>query len=357
MMNCPNYMDRGRAWLLLGTLLLLVLLSGCLRAPTPTVVPMAVTTIAPLVTATPSAMPVEPAATPTAMPADAVPEPTATTAPTATREATPTETPVPTPTPAPSGASPEVYAVVGVAGDDVLNVRAGPGVAYSIVGAIPPYGTGVRVTGDGQDVGPSSWAPVVYGDVAGWVNTRYLARQVGQLDAAIAAAVAARANEIVQALRDRDWATVARAVHPEAGVRFSPYAYVHAGPGAPEDLDRSVQAGEIEALAVDPTIYRWGRFDGTGDPIDLDFAGYVDRFVYDADYAQPHVVGYGERVGWGNTIDNIAEVYPEAVTVEYHFTGFDPQVMGLDWRSLRLVLEEKDGNWYLVGVVHDEWTI
>jgi len=29
----------------------------------------------------------------------------------------------------------------------------------------------------------------------------------------------------------------------------------------------------------------------------------------------------------------------------------------MDWRSLKLVFKEKDGNWYLVGVVHDEWTI
>lgn len=343
-MNHLNHTHRGRVLWLLEGLLLLVLLTGCLRAPASTTVPMAVTEIAPLVTATPFAAPVEPTVTPTA-----------TVAPTTVREATPTETPLPTSTPtlAPSGASPEIYAVVGVAGDDVLNVRAGPGVASPIVGTIPSYGMGVRVTGDGRPVGESFWAPVVYGDVAGWVNARYLARQVGQVDAAIAA----RANEIVQALRDRDWATVARYVHPVAGVRFSPYAYVRAGPGAPEDRDRVVQADEIEALATDPTVYRWGHFDGSGEPIDLTFAGYVDRFVYDVDFGQAQVVGYGETVGQGNTINNIAEVYPDAVTVEYHFAGFDPQVVGMDWRSLRLVLEEYKGAWYLVGIVHAGWTI
>jgi hypothetical protein len=351
-MNHRYYICR-RGWRLLGGLLCLVALAGCLPTPKATAVPLSVATLAPLATATPSATPVEPAPTVTATPTDAAPESMPTTAPTATPKAMPTATPAPTPTLAPSGASPEVFAVVGVAGDDVLNVRAGPGIANSIVGTIPPYGMGVSVTGDGQPVGQSVWAPIVYGDVAGWVNTQYLARQVGQADAA----VAARASEIVQALRDRDWATVARSVYPATGVRFSPYVYVRAGPGALEDRDRVVQAGEIEALAAHPTVYRWGRYDGTGDPIDLTFVEYVDRFVYDAEYSQPHVVGYGETIGQGNTINNVAEVYPDAVTVEYHFTGFDPQVMGMDWRSLRLVLEEKDGNWYLVGIVHDEWTI
>jgi len=59
----------------------------------------------------------------------------------------------------------------------------------------------------------------------------------------------------------------------------------------------------------------------------------------------------------GNTINNIAEVYPQAITIEYHFEGFDPQFVGLDWRSLLLVLVEKEGAWCLVAVVHDEWTI
>jgi hypothetical protein len=29
----------------------------------------------------------------------------------------------------------------------------------------------------------------------------------------------------------------------------------------------------------------------------------------------------------------------------------------MDWQSLRLVFEETAGNWYLVGIVHDQWTI
>jgi hypothetical protein len=29
----------------------------------------------------------------------------------------------------------------------------------------------------------------------------------------------------------------------------------------------------------------------------------------------------------------------------------------MDWRSLRLFLEQKDGTWYLVGIVHGQWTI
>jgi hypothetical protein len=104
---------------------------------------------------------------------------------------------------------------------------------------------------------------------------------------------------------------------------------VRAGPGA----------AQIRGLLADPTVYHWGVYDGSGAPIDLPFAAYYERFVYDADFARPDVVGLDETIGQGNTLNNIAEVYPGAVTVEYHLAGFDPQYAGLDWRSMRLVFE------------------
>ena len=115
-------------------------------------------------------------------------------------------------------------------------------------------------------------------------------------------------------------------------------------------------AAQVRGFATDQEVYRWGSFDGTGDPIDLTVAAYWSRFIYDADFWQPHVIAYGEFVGRGNTLNNIAQVYRNAVTVEYHFTGFESRFVGLDWRSLRLILEEQAGTWYLVGIVHDEWT-
>jgi hypothetical protein len=45
------------------------------------------------------------------------------------------------------------------------------------------------------------------------------------------------------------------------------------------------------------------------------------------------------------------------VTIEYYFSGFDPQYGGMDWRSLRLVFIKDSNNWYLAAIVHGEWTI
>jgi hypothetical protein len=309
------------------------------RQVTATPVPTATWTATPTDTPLPS-----PTLTPTLQPTEtATPAATSTPAPTATQTSTP-----------PVGEPPgDPHAVVGVETDDVLNVRAGPGVGYGIVGTIPYYGTGVGVTGTGETVAGSLWVPVWYEGLRGWVNSAFLAEQQGQPEPD----VAQRAAQVILALRDRDLDRLASYVHPEKGLRFSPYTYVR-GPDQPAgERDLAFSAQELPGIWQDPTVYHWGAFDGSGAPIDMTFAEYWDRFVYDVDFAQPDVVGYGVQVGQGNTLNNIAEVYPEATTVEYHFRGFDPELMGLDWRSLRLVLEPYQEGWALVGLVHSEWTI
>lgn len=160
------------------------------------------------------------------------------------------------------------------------------------------------------------------------------------------------AGAVAEALEARDLERLAELVHPETGVRFSPYAYVE-----PEEhviLTRE----DLRAAAAGAALERsWGHHDGTGQPIELTFREYLDRFVYDAPYLAQGRVSVDERQGRGNTLDNAAQVYPEARIVEYHLPGRDPRYGGMDWRSLRLVLEEREGRWYLVGVAHDEWTI
>lgn len=257
----------------------------------------------------------------------------------------------PPPPPPSQGGAP--YTVVSVTNDDVLNVRSGVGIENPIVGTIPPAGMGVQLLGEGEEAADGAlWLPIQYQEVRGWVNSNYLARQVNSVEAV----VALKANEVVLALQEGNLEQVASAVHPEKGLRFSPYTFVTVNAALPDDQDRLFSAAEVSTLLADPTIYHWGPFDGTGDPINMTFEEYFARFVYDADFARPHAVGYNDFVGQGSMINNIRDIYPDALVVEYHFEGFEPEYGGLDWRSLRLVLEEQDGEWYLVGIVHSEWT-
>jgi hypothetical protein len=159
-----------------------------------------------------------------------------------------------------------------------------------------------------------------------------------------------RAEQALRALQQNDMAALATLVHPQLGVRFSPYAYL-----SEENLTFSAE--QVRGLMNDPTRYQWGAYDGIGSPIELTYAEYAAQFVYNVDFLNAPERSLDERIGQGNTLDNITEVYPQAHVVEYHFPELDPQYGGMDWQSLRLVFVEWNGQWYLVAIVHDQWTI
>lgn len=157
--------------------------------------------------------------------------------------------------------------------------------------------------------------------------------------------------KVLELLKDKDMDDLADFVHPTKGVRISPYGYV--------DVENHLEFSreEVAELEDSTKVYTWGHYDGSGEPIDLNFDDYYDRFIFDEDFSNPQIIGNNVRIGQGNTLHNIGEVYPDGRFVELHFPEIDPQYEGMDWRSLRLVFEKVDGDWYLVGIVHDEWTI
>lgn len=159
-----------------------------------------------------------------------------------------------------------------------------------------------------------------------------------------------QAAVVVNLLRQADMNALADHVHPEMGLRFSPYAYV-------QESDIVFGIDQIPGLFADDMSYLWGVYDGSGEPIKITFAEYYDRFVYDQDFANAEMIAFNQRIGGsGGTINNIDEFYPGSLMVEFHFSGFNPDYGGLDWRSLRLVFMRYEGEWLLVGIIHDEWT-
>jgi hypothetical protein len=156
-----------------------------------------------------------------------------------------------------------------------------------------------------------------------------------------------RALAALEALRAKNTAALAALVDPDDGVRFSPYSYV-------DGSDIRIAAGKLETALRDKRVRRWGAYDGSGDPIDLTFAEYYERFVFDVDFTK------GTRPPQNfteNTTDNAQEVYgPDARIVELYLEPHDSSIDGLDWRMLRLVMKRRRGVYYVVGIVHTEWT-
>lgn len=158
------------------------------------------------------------------------------------------------------------------------------------------------------------------------------------------------AERVVNALAEKDLQTVAEFVHPEMGVRFSPYTYV-------EDTHLVFTPEDLPGLIGSDEILMWGYFDGTGDPIELTFDEYYERLLFTADFTNPEAMAVNEVLGTGNSLNNITDYFPGSSFVEYHFSGFEEDFGGMDWVSLRLVFMQENGAWYLVGMVNDRWTI
>ena len=89
------------------------------------------------------------------------------------------------PQPAESGTG--SYSVTGVASDDVLNVRSGPGADNTIVGMLPPNASGITLTGQSaQSSDGGSWWQISDATLpggTGWVNARFLTAGAAQAPA------------------------------------------------------------------------------------------------------------------------------------------------------------------------------
>lgn len=72
---------------------------------------------------------------------------------------------------------PALHDVVGVAPDDVLNIRSGPGASFPIVGTLAPGATGVEVIGPSRADGDWGLVNVAAEGGIGYVSLRFLRRQ------------------------------------------------------------------------------------------------------------------------------------------------------------------------------------
>lgn len=159
------------------------------------------------------------------------------------------------------------------------------------------------------------------------------------------------ACEVCDAIARRDFAALSSYVHPDRGVTFTPYSTVDF------TTDLTFTPDQIHGLEQDQTTYVWGLEDGRGLPIQMTMSQYLDRYVWDADYTRAPEIGIDRIITGGNALENLTEAYEDCRFVDFCHPSADPVNDGLDWSSLKLVFRGEADGWYLVGVVHGEWTI
>ncbi|OIA99478.1 copper amine oxidase [Paenibacillus sp. LC231] len=164
------------------------------------------------------------------------------------------------------------------------------------------------------------------------------------------AALSKKSNQAITLLKNKDFEKLAELAHPD-GITFSPYAHVD------RQKDVTLSKQQLRKGFNHDTLYRWGEYDGSGEPISMNFESYYHKFVYTLDFAAAPWIGYNQSKSEGNTVNNASSQYKGAVIVEYYYEGVHPDYAGMDWESLRLVFEPYGEEWVLSGVIHDQWTI
>jgi len=156
-------------------------------------------------------------------------------------------------------------------------------------------------------------------------------------------------KEILTVLKNKDYKKLVRFIHPEKGIRFSMYAFVNTRE------DKHFSKAEFEKYQPAKTIFTWGALDGSGDLYKATIDQYLERWVYSKDFITGRLTLNGFQCK-GNSLNNLKEAYPGADFTENYIKGSEANAE-MDWKALRLVFEQFQRKYYLVGVINDQWTI
>lgn len=159
------------------------------------------------------------------------------------------------------------------------------------------------------------------------------------------------ATIINTALSNQQYELITPYIHPKKGVRFSMYAYIN-----PNSDKVFSQADFKKYLKQSRIKFTWGEKEGAQNLYVETLPNYLNHWVvrqHEFQYATPYINTFK---GYGNSLNNLAEQYPNADFVEFYYSG-TPHWEYMDWRALRLVFETYKGHSYLVALITDEWTI
>ena len=156
-------------------------------------------------------------------------------------------------------------------------------------------------------------------------------------------------GKILLHLKNEDFVALSQYFHPGIKVRFSPYSYVNKKSDV--EISKENFVNELK------NTRSWGIYDGSGKPIIMDSYSYFKKFVYDTDFIGTKEISVNKSIAKGNSINNMNDVYKNCSYVEYYFSGKDPELQGIDWKALRLVFKWINGKYFLIAIIHDQWTI
>ena len=156
------------------------------------------------------------------------------------------------------------------------------------------------------------------------------------------------ATAVAERIAARDYEGLSEYVHPVYGLVFSPYSKVNLG------SNQCFTPQRVAITGRDSSVYVWGMRYGSDEPIQLTAAQYFSEFVYDRDYANAPVMGFNTVLRSGNALENVAAAFPDGQFVDLYFPSTSAEAN--DWRILRMVFEDCEGEMKLSALIHSEFT-
>jgi len=293
-----------------------------------------------------------PTATPTLTSSPTLIAPSATLLPSSTLPATATgPAPAPATSTSSSGSSGIIpgspsgpYAVILVTPGDVLNIRSGPGVGYSIVGSFPPSYTSANRTGLSSKVGESLWVEVQNPSGGkGWVNSKFLTEYVPSTTFCADSKVTTLLGSFKTAVVTSDGELLVALVSPSRGMDVR---YVRDG--------RVVNYDPEHAEFIFETTFQvdWGLAPGSG----LDVKGsFQDVIVPDLlkVFTKNYTLHCNE-LKYGGVTYQPAWPYPSTNFYSAFFAG-TAENGNLDWHTWVIGVEYAGGKPYIFALMQFFW--
>lgn len=256
----------------------------------------------------------------------------------------PTSTPVPIATPTSAASVP--YAVVMVDGNDVLNIRSGPGVSYPVIASFPYNATDVVRTGPSNTVSGATWVEVQKpGGGTGWVNFYYLTEQVTPDAFCADSRVTVLLEQFRQAVIASDGQTLAPLISAKHGLNVHYVVYtnnvVHFDPD------------QIVSLFTSTTSYNWGPGPGGGPDVVGTFSSAIQPKLLDV-LNHPQYQAFCQELRTPGMSPEMA--WPARYVNYRYYTLYRPASPdSLDWRAWTLAMEYVNGQPKITAMIQYQW--
>ena len=254
----------------------------------------------------------------------------------------PTFTPITQPT---FGGSTDMYAVINVLADDVLNIRSGPGVENPAIGTLQPGAANVTRTGKTSSVGDDLWVEIQNpGGGTGWVNADFLTEYVALSAFCGDARVTTLLRNLETAVNTTDGELLRSLVSPAHGLDV---VYIRDGMAAnysPEEAGWAFQSTyEVN----------WGDEYGSGEPVVGTFSEIVLPSLQDV-FKNVTLTCNEVKLGGATYPVEWPGEYANLNFYSLHNPGTEP-FGGLDWRTWLAGVEYVDGQPYLFALLYYQW--